>query len=71
MYALSMSCLVFVYALEYYKIISSRSELAIVVVIGIFGWFGLRALRNLKEFVLSSNATETKTTEVLIEGTKP
>jgi len=71
LYALSMSCLVLVFVLEYYKIASNRSGLAIIVGLGVFGSVGFRALNKLKESVLASNAAGTKTTEVLIEGTKP
>jgi hypothetical protein len=70
LYALTMSCCVPILALEHYKVLSRRSELVIFIAIWIFGCFGLRALAKLKQSVLSSCGSETKTSEVLTEGTK-
>jgi hypothetical protein len=70
LYALTMSCCVLILALEHYKVLSRRSELVIFIAIWIFGSVGLRALAKLKQSVLASCGYETKTSEILIEGTK-
>jgi len=67
-YALSMSCLILVGGLEYYKVLTDRTALGIYLAIGILGWPGLRALRKIETYIFPDDESDTRTTQVLNEG---
>jgi hypothetical protein len=72
LFTLSMSCYILIGVLRYYKVLSNRSDLTILIAISIFSLFGSRALGKLTEYARSSHDTDTEIipSKVLPEGTK-